>query len=557
MYPGYNPRRGRDEVPYYVQNPEFLDFVVRDVAATFRDGVDSAAVIAFNEHGYAWDGSQAKRAAKAGDAPFASYSVGSRADLRARLASLPPPAYDAAIAGFPTPVSGANDCSRPGAAANCSKMLEGLSAAKAMLSAESGEGIIWLVTDNIYEGGDAASMGLATAELDENRRFYESIRDDDSFRVVVAYPVLQGSGGSWLKNTSLFVYGIYFDADATRATPVTEVRRLLGDGAPGVLSSAAHVAAMKAYSVPSNPSPGSPFRLKPLNQDVVRISLASDVEQVRKRQSMGEPVALKAVMRIENLLPHRIVDAVRFRVENDVWAGWEPAEGEKSGEALSAIVPACPGSFETQEVSLTQPIGPGESATVEVPLTMPPVDYRLGSPSDVFQIGLNEYVVMGGALQAELLELKSHLAISPDAFRGTYGADSLPDVFRNPDVRNYTAQFVGRTRKIENPGTVLALGVLGGSALAGLGLGAGAFLMRSVGRRLRIDGNDMGAISVSRLRATPIKAGGREVARARLSASGDVTVSGTSGYLAKRTTGGWQLSKSGEPTINVELRTRK
>lgn len=533
MYPGYRPTVRYADEPMYTETDAYLDFIANDVGASFRPGEDTALVMTFETTAHVWSrGGPLRPSADS----FDKHGVSTKEDLRSRLDRME----------LPELVPGQN-----------SVMLGALESAKTVLKEGSGDGIIWLVTDNIYDGLSKGGEGVKKEETAENRRFYEAIRDDPSYRVVVAYPVTRQTGGAWLKDTSLFVYGIYFDSDASHETPVGEVRRLLGDGADGVLVSSAHKTAMRKYSSPSSPAPGEPFRLKPLNQDVVRISLVSDVEQVHGHQQMGQPVPLKAVLKIENLLKHRVIDSVRFRVKNGTWAGWEPTKSGKEGVAMGAIIPACADSFETEEAVLSEPIQPGKSATIEVPLTMPPVDYSLGSASDVLEIGLNEYVVMGGVLQAELVELKSHMAIPPESFKGTYGAESLPDVFRNPDVRSYTAQFVGRTKKIENPGTVLALGVLAGTALGAGLLAVGGFMLRSVGRRLRVDGVDKGAISISRLRATQISGGGRTVAKAKLTAGGSIKLSGANGYLARRSGNGWMLTKAGEPSVSIELRTRK
>lgn len=542
MYAGYSTKNITARRPqgtpdpgqlFYVETDDFHTFIANDVGATFRDGKDTALVMTFETSAHVWGaGGMQKPVATS----FENAGLTSREELRTRLKRMRKPE------------------NTPG---QKSMMLDGLNAAKTVLGDETGRGVIWLVTDNIYDGIGKGSDSVDTSETDENRRFYEAIRDDDSFRVVVAYPVVQRSGGAWLEDTSLFVYGIYFDADTSRETPREEVRWMLGDGVPGVLASKAHTTAMKKYSADASPSPGEPFRLKPLDQDVVRISLKQEVTQVEEFQQMGQPVQLKATLTIENLLNHRIIDSVRFKVDNDVWAGWEPAAGGKGGKLMDTILPACAGSFDTSESLLDKPVGPGESREIDVVLTMPPVDYEIKSPGDALEIGMNEFVVMGGVLHADLLEMKSHLAISPEAFKGTYGAESLPDVFRNPDVRSYKSEFVGRTEPIENPGTIMALALLG---LGGLGTGLfllGGWMMRSVGRRLRIDGTDKGAVSISRLRATPIQSGGRTIARTKLTMGGNVKVSGANGYVAKRGSSGWNLTKAGEAPVSVQLRTRR
>ncbi len=555
MYADYSPGSPREKRPYYVQVPAFHAFVGGELAANFRDGKDSAAIIAFNEYAYGWDGREATKIDEGSGPTFVDLQVGSKAELSERLSKLPPPPYGSSTAGFPAPKGKADNCGAPGAASNCSKMLEGLEAARTLLDADTGDGVIWLVTDNIYEGG-AGSDGLSQAEMDENRAFYEALKSTPEYRVVVAYPIVHGASGAWLGGTSLFVYGIYYDRDTTRTPPVEEVRRLLGDASDGVLASDGLTKTMAGYTSAGSPSPGRPFRFKPLDQDVVRISLAADVEQVKKHVEMGDKVKLKAKVRVQNLLDHRVIDSVTFQVTNAKWAGYEPNTQATKGTGMPSINTVCAGTFVSEPVTVTG-IAPGQSVDVEVPLEMPPVAYEIGSTNDLMQIAFNDYVVMGGALRARLTDVTSHLSIDPTSFRGTYGAASLPEVFKNPQVGQYTAQFVGKTRNIENPGTVMALLGMGAAAIGVALMALGGFMLTSVSRRLLIDGADRGAISIPRLRGVPIKRGAETLGSASLSLGGVIQLRGTNGYVARREGPSWNITKEHGPSMRVELRSTR
>jgi hypothetical protein len=558
MYPGYKAKESRSGVPYYVEGAEFRDFVANGVGANFRDGKDSAAVVAFNEYAYGWNGSNAATIDNGSGPAFSSLKVNTRSELGERLRTLPPPPYGTPIMGFPVPAGGAQDCGIAGAATNCSKMLEGLDAARTLLDSAGGEGIIWLVTDNIYEPGTGGS-DLAAAELDQNRKFYEALRDTTAFRVVVAYPIVRGSSGAWLKTTSLFVYGIYYDRDGSRRTPVAEVRRLLGDGAPGVLLSEPMTKMMAGYSTPSSPSPGKPFRLKPLDQDVVRISVTGDVTQLPGKKEMGQPVKLAAKLRVQNVLDHRLIKSVTFRVKNGKWTAYEPVRQGRveAGAPMPAIHTICPNTFKAVEKTVTD-IKPGESRDIDVELEMPPVDYKIHSASDLFKIAFNDQVIMGGMLQAELLKVESETSIPPANFAGTYGAASLPDVFRNPKSVNYTGQFVGKTKKIGNPGTVAMLVALVGIVAAVMLFLFGGFLLTSVSRRLVIDGQDRGAVSIPRLRSTALMHNGTTVAKASLGLGGAISAAGVGGHkVARNGPSTWTISKEGSQSIRLELKTTK
>lgn len=552
MYADYQVSQKRDGKPYYIEQREFRDFVVDDVGANFRDGTDSAAVVAFNEYAYAWNGSVATKIDGTGPS-FSTIKVTTKSALSSHLSALPPPPYGKPVAGLPAPVAGASDCGQPGAATNCSKMLAGLDAARALLDTEGGEGIIWLITDNIYEPGTGAT-GLAAAELDQNRRFYEALRDTTAFRVVVAYPIVRATRGAWLRSTSLFVYGIYYDKDERRRTPVAEVRRLLGDGVPGLLLSDGQTKKMADYATEASPSRGRPFRLKPLDQDVVRISATADVKQLGGKKEMGQKVKLQVKLRVQNILDHRHISSVTFRVNNGKWTAYEPQQ--RSAVSMKSMNTVCPATFGGQDVTVKD-IKPGEAKELDVELEMPPVDYTITSLNDLFEVAFNDHVIMGGLLQAELLNVESETSIRPENFMGTYGASSLPDVFRNPKSVNYTGQFLGRTAKIENPGTVVMLLLLAAAVVAGLLALLGVFMLTSVSRRFILDGTDRGAISIPRLRSTPLQRGAETIGRATLSFGGTVNVRGVGGHVARREGQGWSLAKGGGPGIKVELRRTK
>jgi len=553
MYPDYAPGAPRGGKPYYVELPAFRSFVTSELAANFRDGQDSAAIVVFNEKAYGWDG-QSARVFDTQPPSFEQLRISTAAELQERFSKLPAPPYGAPVAGLPAPVGGAGDCAVAGAATNCSKMMEGLSAARRLLDADSGEGVIWMVTDNIYEGGRGGA-GVAAAETDQNRRFYEAIRATREFRVVVAYPVVRGTSGSWLGGTSLFVYGIYYDKGLSRHTPVDEVRRLLGDGSAGVLASEALTKTMSGYSASGSPSPGRPFRLKPLDQDIVRLTLATDVEQVRRHVEMGQKVPLKARIRVQNMLDHRVIDEVTFQVTNGKWSGYETDKRSTKGDLMSAINAVCPDDFIGEPVTV-KAIGPGQSTEIEVPLEMPPVDYTIGSLKDLFQIAMNDDVVMGGSLQAKLTNVKSRMAIDPASTRGTYGADALPQVFENPQVNEYTSQFVAKTRRIENPGTVMALLGVGGLFAAVLLLLGFGFLLKKVSRRLVIDGVDRGALSMNKLTGSRVERNGETFASARLTFGGRPTLRGVGGYtVAGREGDAWVLKNQSGAQVRVALQT--
>jgi hypothetical protein len=535
-------------VSWYAEVPEFADFVANRLGTNFRDGTDSAAVVAFNQYAYAWNGTSAATIDNGSGPTFEQLQLTSKADLRARVEALPPP--QSGIAGFPSQ------------AAQSSVMTEGLAAASTLLDAGTGEGVIWLVTDNIYDGSGKGSETIKTTEATLNRAFYEQLKNTAEYRVVVAYPMVHGTDGAWLKSNSLFVYGIYYDRDLTRSTPVEEVRRLLGDGAPGVLASAPLTQAMQGYAAQANPAPGRPFRFKPLDQDIVRIRLDADVEQVQKHREMGEKVKLKAKLTVENLLDHRVIDSVTFRVKNAKWVGYEPNKKATTGERMWAVRTDCPDTFTSAPVTVNfPPAQPGAPApravTVEVPMEMPAVEVSLLGLEDVWEIAGNDNVIMGGALQAELSDVKSHMEIAPDAVSGIYGAQSLPEVFGNPQVCSYTAQFTGKTKKIENPGTIAAIAAIAGFAAIALLVLIGGWLLTSVSRRLYVDGVDLGARSIPRLRSTRVERGSELLGTVSLSFGGDIVLRPAKGFSIRKDGSGWALSRDGGSSVRVEFRTTR
>jgi hypothetical protein len=141
-----------------------------------------------------------------------------------------------------------------------------------------------------------------------------------------------------------------------------------------------------------------------LNQDVVRLSLAADVQQVSKHAEFGDKIKLKARIKIQNLLDHRRINSVTFQVKNAKWSGYEPNARGTNGKLMSAIVPWCPpdpsarkaDQFLSEAVTYTNDgrgIGPNETDEVEVPYLTPPVDYSIEKASDLVQVALNEVVI--------------------------------------------------------------------------------------------------------------------------------------------------------------------
>jgi len=122
---------------------------------------------------------------------------------------------------------------------------------------------------------------------------------------------------------------------------------------------------------------------------------------------------------------------------------------------------------------------------------------------------------------------------------------------------NYTGQFLGKTAKIENPGTVVMLLLLAVAFVVLILVLLSGFMLTSVSRRFVVDGADCGAISIPRLRSVPLRRGQESIARATLSFAGTVNVRGAGGYVARRDGQGWSVAKTGGPTIKVELKRTK
>jgi len=187
--------------PAYVDIPEFADFVANKLGTNFRDGTDSAAVVAFNATAYGWNGTSAAVIDNGSGPTFEHLQMGTKAELRARVEALPAPV------SLPGATAWGDVAGFSKNAAQSSVMTEGLEAARTLLDTGTGEGIIWLVTDNIY---DAALQGsVAPQDADNNRKFYEDLKNTAAYRVIVAYPIVHGHDGAWLKQTSLFLFGIY------------------------------------------------------------------------------------------------------------------------------------------------------------------------------------------------------------------------------------------------------------------------------------------------------------------------------------------------------------
>lgn len=529
MYGGYRPGLPRGGRPYFIEEPEFQALLA--AAPASADG--RASIVLFNELAYAWDGARATPLSD-GQAALAPALKG---PLKGALSAIPAPPYAGDTAGLRAPRAGATDCASTGAGPNCSRMEVGLDGAAAALHAQGGAGLIWLVTDNLYEGRSRGADGLSAAELESNASFYRRLRDDDRVRAVLAWPI-HGSPESWLHGSTLFVYGIAWD-EASAAPWATLAAPLLSSGT---------TAALSAYATKGSPSPGQPFRLKPVDQDVVQIRLTA-LEGAPGKE-FGEVVPLKATLTVENTLPHRRIDRLSFTVKSGKWVGFDAADGER----MATVTPLCPATgFGTGEITLG-PIGPGQTASAEVSFGMPGVTTEWRGAGDLLELAANEKVVMAGGLDAALTEVQTSLAIDGPELQGVYGVESLPGIFADPENIPYTAAFSGQTRPIENPGLLTALLVLGAGGLAAGGVAASLFLLRRAGRELLVDGISQGPVTVGRFPGTPVLARGRPIATARLSLGGDLVLIGANGVLVRTQGRGWLCTSKDGGQVTVELR---
>lgn len=413
-----------------------------------------------------------------------------------------------------------------------SEMAKVLEASAEVFSAqEQKDGVLWILTDNIIDTGD----GAQASEAEHNRAFYEALAADPRWQVVYAWPI---SEGEWLCDSTLLVYGLYY-------SPYARVDRAgyedLVDGPRARLGNPTQIGGFGAVANPASPAPGQPFKLKPDDLDLVEPEFVGTVD-CGSAKATGLARSCTAELSLENQLQHRRVEAATLTLKGQRIDAWD-----RSTRPPSPVVTAMPLASGTlsASTSLSAPIPAHEAAKMQVVLEVPPIETELHTLRDRWESSQHPRFGMIGLVDMELSGLETAMAIDPTELGDVYGVESLPQVFENPNTE-HLSRTVCVMMTVDNPSYFSSLLLMGLMGFGGLLAVVGTWLLKPTWRHVVVDGVAGDRIRLSRLMAQEVRVDGQLVAKARLNASGRVTLRAIKPYRLTPKGGAWELSKREE-----------
>ncbi len=425
-----------------------------------------------------------------------------------------------------------------------SRMASVLDAASAVFSQGSGDGILWIVTDNIIE---TASNDSRSKEAELNRQFYLRLKQDPRWQVVYAYPVHQAD---WLCGSTLLVYGMYWSGHER----ITESEYFtLTSGPASKLANDAQLSAFAGLANPGSPAPGHPFKLKPDDMDLMKVAFDKKIECPPAKA--GQARQCRATLTIENLLKHRRIDGAKLHLESGRLDAWN-----RSGNQVVRVPTAKPlgAGVVTADVVIAEPIPPGASKTLEVDLLVPPVETQEHTLRDHWESANHERFRMLGSMSVAITELRTTMAVDQAQLGDVYGVSALPEIFRNPNTSNLNTTICLKMW-VDNPAWLISLLLLSALLLIVLLVLLGGWLLKPSFRVAVIDEVEIGRIRVSRIMGATIEHRGTRLAKVRQRLGGSIRVIGIKPWRARTIGGHWELrdaeSDMGE-RHRLELRRR-
>lgn len=545
----------RGQQPFYFDQPAFLSLLGRWLdAATPRDIGQGLEIVLFN--------AQLWRLGQSGVEPFRG---GEQLTFERPLGTARSDqiiAWLGEIPGSPYEVNPA--------AANST---ESEGALLSMLEAIPDEAVIWMVTDNIVDRGNA---GTSTEDARRNLAFYNLILRDPRIQMVAAYPLHEAEACSWMCGTSLFVYG--FHVSRFERPGSAETHRLAGTtpaGGPtaeGLLwNTALKTIAAESSGRAANAQMdlgGVPLRLKPVDAEVLsfefKLHAGKQAFVCNKRTEIGEILRCGIEATISNTLRHQKVDSAKLTFRNQTLLPRKPNQQERLPWA-SAV---CAGEMQSvgwkvngqlvaqdgkNQIEIG-PMAPLEKKVVQAVFDIPAVAVDTTQWSHVFDIALTEEILLDGRVVAELRGIRTSLAVDTQGLEQVYGAPELPRIFHGQE-QSYIEAVYPAGAVVANNGQILGLLVLLGGG--GLMLLLALVLMRfqRIHLLVLLDGMEHSKVSLPRLsyqwvslsgaaRIMVIRGWGREI---RLRAG--------AGYRVRKDGSTWLLvDPGGGPDLRVELR---
>lgn len=530
---GHHVRNG----PYYWETAEFAQFL-GDGPLGALTGAELVYPVAFNRFVTVLgaDGSYSTF-----DGATRSFPVPLPSPVRGRDAVL------AALTATGTGRLPANPAKAPFGDPRQTHLNEVLEAASALFeSFDERDGILWVVTDNIIEQAPA-DAGEVVRDLRYNQQFYETLKNDPRWQVIHAWPIHRAS---WMCGSTLMVYGLYYSS-----------RQRIGEGEYGELCHGAEaqlahelqIEAFRHYAHAASPSPGRPFKLKPHDIEVVKLSFVGQVQCDPVKVGMrGE---CRAQIEVVNLLDHRQIEEAEIVLVNGRCDPWGLRAGRLWPVRIAA--PFCAGTI-TRTLKLPHAIQPGRPEKLAIRFESPPVETVRTTFADHWESSNFGRFLMFGRMDVGIRDLKTSLVIEKEALQNVYGVKDLPSLFSNPSTDNLQTSIC-LPLSVHNPSFFASFLLVALIAAAVLLVVIVLWLLKSSFRNILIDGVDQGRFRLRRIGSRDLKLQGKTIGRVKLSWSGSPALRGVAGFRIRKQGNHWigeDLATGEKVTIEILLKNK-
>ena len=304
-------------------------------------------------------------------------------------------------------------------------------------SFESRDGVLWIITDNIIEQEEG---GAVARSENYNGQFYHGIQNNPRWQVVQAWPIHQAD---WLCGSTLMVYGLYY---SSRARIDEEAYYQLTQGEDAQIAHSAQMVVFQQYSNPSSPAPGRPFKLKPSDIDVVKVTFLGNV--MCEAAKVGRSSRCRAKIRLENRLHHRQILSAKITLVNGRCDPWSTSPSQVQPFRFAA--PFCGGTIRG-DVPLSDPLGPHQERKPEIELQVPAIEVHPKTFIDHWNSASVSRFRMIGRMNVEIDDVITEMVIPEESLRNIYGVEQLPEIFRNESQDKLKPTKICLPIEVENP----------------------------------------------------------------------------------------------------------
>ena len=433
--------------------------------------------------------------------------------------------------------------------------------------------IIWLLTDNLVE---KKTHGVSDNEANANKEFYDYLKTESSIKAVLGYPI---KDASVFKDRSLMLYGLYH----SKGNPTSQqIRHIMGEGAStasmdkGLLWNPKIATLGKKYSCDPTTNQGKPIRLKPIDTEVLTISLNPKALEVSAiscdaHLTMESPKAkCTATVSITNNLNHQTVTKANISLKQ------QTLHPSVNGEKPSWVGDICANTFaleywidangqkNTSPTIFIKDLKPKESQSIQIRFSMANPPISTSSLSEILTVAQTPKINFDGELFVTVDGIETQLDTGKSDLSCIAKSEDLPELFQKQSQSTPSNVKHDFAFKLTNSGTeqaMLLLFLFGG--LGGLGI-IGIMRFQGIGLEMLVDGRMHPESPFKLVRISQQKFGKQKGETPFVSISRgwgkNYKVTGVNGYVAEadpQDIGVYRLSRMDDDSDRMKIEVRR